>query len=102
MDASQGDTDKTTFDFSYPPPIKHLEKLKIPVLVTYGTKDESAPFNDFLRVEAIRQGKRNFTFKAYIGTDHNFYPLTEDNKPNFDIYNWNKVAGDWLEWLNEN
>ncbi|MCL2289619.1 MAG: dienelactone hydrolase family protein [Bacteroidetes bacterium] len=102
MDNSHGDTDKTTFDFSYPPPIKHLEKLKIPVLITYGTKDESAPFNDFLHVETIRQGKKNFTFKAYIGTDHNFYPLTEDNKPNFDIYNWGKVADDWLEWLNEN
>jgi len=58
---------------SYPPSIKHLEKLKIPVLVTFGTKDAVAPFNDFLQVEAIRQGKRNFTFKAYVGTDHIFF-----------------------------
>jgi dienelactone hydrolase len=102
MDALQGDTYKTTFDFSYPPPIKHLEQLKIPVLVTFGTEDESAPFNDYLQAETIRQGKRNFTFKAYIGTEHNFYPLTEDGKPNFAINNWNKVANDWLNWLNDN
>lgn len=99
MDASQGDTDKATYEFSYPM-IKYLEKLKIPVLVSYGTKDASALFNDFLQVEIIRQGKRNFTFKAYVGTEHNFFPLTEDNKPNYDIFNWDKVAGDWLKWLN--
>ena len=95
----QGDTYKNLFEFSYPPPIRHLEKLKIPVLVSYGTKDVGAPFNDFLHVEMIRQKKRNFTFKAYIGTEHNYFPLTEDNQPNYDIYNWNKVAYDWLEWL---
>jgi dienelactone hydrolase len=98
MDASQGDTDRATYEFSHPP-IKYLERLKIPVLVTYGTKDESAPFNDFLHVETIRQGKINFTFKAYVGTDHNFFPLTADNKPNYDIFNWDKVADDWLKWL---
>jgi len=98
MDASQGDTDRATYEFSYPM-IKYLEKLKIPVLVTYGTKDECAPFNDFLHVETIRHGKRNFTFKAYVGTEHNFFPLTADNKPNYDIFNWDKVADDWLKWL---
>jgi dienelactone hydrolase len=101
MDALQGDTDRATYEFSYPM-IKYLEKLKIPVLLTYGTKDESAPFNDFLHVETIRQEKRNFTFKAYVGTEHNFFPLTEENKPNYNIFNWNKVASDWLKWLNEN
>lgn len=101
MDASHGDTDKATFEFSYPS-IKHLEKLKIPVLVSYGTKDWSAPFNDFLRVDIIRQGKINFTFKAYVGTEHNYYPTTENNKPNYDIHNWDKVVYDWLEWLSEN
>ena len=101
MDASQGDTDKATFEFSYPP-IKYLEKLKIPTLISYGTKDWSASFNDFMRVETIRQEKNNFTYKAYIGTEHNFFPLKEDNKPNYDIYNWDKVANDWLKWLDEN
>jgi dienelactone hydrolase len=80
--------------------ITYLEKLKIPVLVTYGTKDWSSPYNDFLRVDVIRQNKNNFTFKAYIGTEHNFFPLTDDNKPNYDIFNWDKVANEWLKWLN--
>jgi len=98
MDDSKGDTHRATFEFSQPP-IKYLEKLKIPVLVSYGTKDWSAPFNDFMRVDFIRQEKKNFTFHPYVGTEHNFFPLTKDNKPNYDIFNWDKVANDWLKWL---
>lgn len=101
IDDSRGDTYKATFEFSQPP-IKYLEKLKIPVLVSYGTKDWSAPFNDFMRVDFIRQEKINFTFQPYVGTEHNFFPLTADNKPNYDIFNWDKVANDWLKWLNDN
>jgi dienelactone hydrolase len=98
MDDSQGDTHRATFEFSKPP-IKYLEKLSIPVLVSYGTKDWSAPFNDYMRVDFIRQGKNNFTFQPYVGTEHNFFPLTNDNKPNYDIFNWDNVANDWLKWL---
>ena len=101
MDASHGDTHKATFEFSQPP-IEYLQKLKIPVLVSYGTKDWSAPFNDFMRVDFIRQGKKNITFQSYVGTEHNFFPLTEGNQPNYDIFNWDKVANDWLKWTNEN
>jgi dienelactone hydrolase len=80
--------------------LNYLEKLKIPVLVTYGTKDWGLPYNDFLRVDLIRRHKNNFTFKAYIGTEHNFFPLKADGQPNYDIFNWDKVASDWLKWLN--
>lgn len=98
MDDTNGDTFKATYDFSIPP-IEYLEKLTIPVLVSYGTKDWSAPYNDYLRVEMIRQKKRNFTYKAYIGLEHNFFPLTTTGQPNFDIFNWDDVANDWGKWL---
>jgi hypothetical protein len=100
MDATYGDTNKATYEFSAPP-IEYLEKLKIPVLVCYGTKDWCAPFVDFMRVDFIRKGKSNFQFNPYIGMEHNFFPLTKENKPNYDIFNWDKVANDWLKWLNE-
>ena len=51
-----------------------LLSLEIPVLVTYGTKDKNSLLNDYLRIEAIKQGKDNFTFKEYLGTEHNYYP----------------------------
>jgi dienelactone hydrolase len=101
MNSSQGDTYRATYEFSNPPQ-DYLEQLNIPILVCYGTKDWSAPFNDYLRVDVIRKGKENFTFKAYIGTDHNYFPILPDGKPNFEIFNWDKVANDWQKWLKMN
>lgn len=100
MDDSSGDTNKATYEFSIPP-IEYLQKLKIPVLVCYGTKDWCAPFVDFMRVDFIRKGKKNVQFNPYIGMEHNFFPLTKENKPNYDQFNWDKVANDWLNWLNK-
>ncbi len=95
-----GDTYKATYDFSIPP-INYLQKLTIPVLISYGTKDWSAPYNDFLRVEMLRQHKKNFTYNAYIGLDHNFFPITKEGQPNYDIFNWDKVANDWRKWARQ-
>ncbi len=97
-DDGQGDSYRATFEFSIPP-IRYLEKLKIPVLVTFGTKDYSAPANDYLQADCILKNLKNFQFNAYIGTEHNFFPLNADNSVNYDIYNWDKVATDWMTWL---
>lgn len=99
---STGDTYKGQYQFSNPPPIEILLKLNIPVLVTYGTKDFGAiSQNDYLRVATISKQKVNFTFKDYVGLDHNFFPLLQNNKPDYDIFNWDKVAEDWRIWLME-
>lgn len=100
-DNSTGDTFKGQYQFSAPPPIEMLLKLNIPVLVTYGTKDFGAfAQNDYLRgVATISNKKKNFTFKDYVGLDHNFFPLLQNDKPNYDIFNWDKVAEDWRRWL---
>ena len=100
MDASYGDTYKATFQFSIPP-ITYMDKLKIPVLITYGTKDSGCPFNDYFRAEMLRQKKKNFTFIAYIGLEHNFFPLKANGEINFDVFNWDKVADDWRSWLKQ-
>jgi dienelactone hydrolase len=98
MDASNGDTNKATYEFSIPP-MNYLEKLKIPVLITYGTKDYSCPFNDYFRAQMIKQKRANFTFRAYVGVEHNFFPLKANGETNFDVFNWDKVADDWRNWL---
>lgn len=100
INEEDGDTNKTTFDFSIPP-INYLEKLTIPVLISYGTKDESCPFNDFMRIKFIKENKNNFTFQAYVGLEHNYFPLKSNGEINYDIFNWDKVLNDWLKWLNE-
>ncbi|MBW3518613.1 alpha/beta hydrolase [Flavobacterium sp. NKUCC04_CG] len=96
-----GDTYRATYEFSEPS-INHLQQLKIPVLVTYGTKDWSASANDYLRVEIIRQGKKNFSFIPVIGTEHNFFPVDQNNIPNYQVKNWGKVVRDWEIWLAAN
>lgn len=97
---SSGDTYKATYDFSIPP-IRYLLKLKIPVLVSYGTKDAGSPFNDYLRVETIRQNKRNFNYKAYIGTEHNYFPVKKNGDTDYETFNWDRVVGDWKKWLSK-
>ena len=98
LDGSGGDTPKATYQFSLPP-LHNLEKLEIPVLVTYGTKDITAIFNDYLRVETLRQQKKNFSFYPFSGLDHNYFGLTPSGAVDFNNYNWDKVAEQWLEWL---
>jgi esterase/lipase len=98
MDDSEGDTYKATYGFSIPP-IEYLKNLQIPILVCYGTKDINAPFNDYLQVEMIRQKRNNFTFKAYVGLDHNYFGFKPNGEINYDDFNWDKVALDWYNWL---
>jgi hypothetical protein len=94
------DTFKATYSFSLPQR-DHLLELKIPVLVTYGTHDWDVSFNDLFQIEAIREHKRNITFRSYVGLEHNYFPKNSNGFVNEEIYNWDKVAEDWLEWLNQ-
>lgn len=96
-----GDTYKATYSFSLPQR-DNLMDLKIPVLVTYGTKDWGVSFNDLFQIEAIRERKRNITFRSYMGLEHNYFPKNKDGIVNEEIYNWDKISEDWMNWLNEN
>ncbi|WP_221392949.1 S9 family peptidase [Dyadobacter sp. NIV53] len=96
--AGLGDSNKATYQFSIPP-WDYLKKLSIPVLIGYGTNDYCSPYNDFFRVETIREKKENFTFHAYIGLDHNFFLVDKNGNINYEIYNWDKVGGDMYRWL---
>ncbi|MCF0060223.1 hypothetical protein MUK70_13325 [Dyadobacter chenwenxiniae] len=96
--AGSGDSNRTTYQFSIPP-LDYLNKLSIPVLIGYGTSDYCSPYNDFFRVETIRQKKDNFTFYTYIGLDHNFFHVDKNGNTNYEMYNWDKVGADVYRWL---
>ena len=95
------DTYKATYDFSQPSEI-HLKKLKIPVFITYGTKDWNAPYNDLLQIESIQLGLKNIVFKPYFDVEHNYFPVNENREPNYEVYNWENVGKDWKNWLYKN
>ncbi len=49
-----------------------LKQLKIPVLISYGTKDESSPYQDMFRIETIKDSIEHITFYDYVGLGHNY------------------------------
>lgn len=75
-----------------------LLKIKIPVLVTYGTKDQNGIFNDYLQVLAIQNHKANYSFTSYFDCDHNFFPV-KNGVADHEVDNWTMVAYDWMKWL---
>ena len=96
-----GDTPKNLYQFSKPiAPL--LVKLKIPVLISFGTKDWNAPYNDLFYSETIRKNITSITFKPYIDLEHNYFPTNEKLEPNYEIYNWENVGKDWSIWLQKN
>jgi dienelactone hydrolase len=101
LEYNGGDTFKATYDFSQPSAI-YLKKLKIPVFITYGTKDWNAPYNDLLQIESIQFNLKNLTFKPYFDVEHNFFLVNENREPNYEVYNWENVGKDWKIWLDKN
>jgi len=98
LNDEHGDTYKSVYDFSYPA-INYLRKVKIPVLVSWGTIDYCTPFIDFMQVEFIRDQRKNFTFQSYVQRDHNFFGVTPEGKTNYEDFGWDIVELDWLSWL---
>lgn len=85
------------------PAFDHFQKIKVPVLVTYGTKDNCAPYNDYMRIAMIREKKTNFTFKDYPGLEHNYFKLDAKGQGIPDRgQGWNQTAKDWKAWLDKN
>lgn len=105
INSQTGYSYKTMYSFSLPQK-DNLMNLEIPVLISYGTKDWSAPFNDLFQMEAIREKKKNILFNSYLNLEHNYFPHetlgAKNGTANHEIYNWDKIAEDWLQWLQKN
>lgn len=79
-------------------PLDDLLHSKIPVFVGYGTRDRSALLNDYLRLEALRRHKTNFSFHAYSDVEHNFFGFT-NGQIDYKKGQWDGVARDFLLWM---
>ncbi len=76
-----------------------LISLKIPVLVTYGTRDANNLLNEYLRIKTIEYQLENYSFIPYSGKEHNYFDLKEDGEVDYETYNWPTVGKDWMNWL---
>ncbi len=94
-----GDSNLTTASFSeVQSPLQDFLHTKIPVFIGYGTRDDAALTNDYLRLELARAGKTNFTFRAYPGLEHNFFGFTR-GEVDQEKWNWDRVARDFFAWM---
>ena len=96
-DCTPGDSNKNIYSHGQSQ-LPFLMKVKGPIFVGYGTRDAGAGANDYLRLEAIRQHKTNFTFRAYLGREHNFFRLKANGQPNYDEDYWAVVGQEFLRW----
>jgi len=95
-DCTPGDSYQNLYSFGQSD-LPFLFKSRVPIFIGYGTRDAGAVANDYLRLEAIRLHKNNFTFRPYVGREHNFFSF-KDEKVNRDDWYWEKVGDDFLRW----
>lgn len=79
-------------------PLDDFKHSRIPVFVGYGTRDRSALLEDYMRLEMIRAGKTNLTFRAYPELEHNFFGFT-NGQIDHKKWNWDRVAHDFFSWM---
>jgi len=96
MDCTPGDHNRATYQFSAAP-MAELLRARVPLFIGYGGRDKAVVANDYLRLEALRLGKINLTFRDYPGREHNFFGL-KDGRVNYDDFYWDRVGEDFLAW----
>jgi hypothetical protein len=95
-DCTPGDHNRTTMSFSAAP-LAPLLRARVPVFIGYGTLDRAVVATDYLRLEALRLQKTNFTFRDYPGREHNFFGF-KNGQINYEDFYWDKVGADFLRW----
>lgn len=84
------------------PPIYNLLKIKKPLFVAVGGKDESVPIESSLLIpiEFIRHKKDNLTFKIYPEYNHSFAipPKSENDEWSWE---WMNVFEDFMKWVEQ-
>lgn len=92
------DSPRTTISFSEPV-LNDLINLQIPIFIGFGTSDITSSYCDILPIDLIREGKKNYQFKPYLGLDHNFFEIGENGKPIYEKAHWKDVMSDLVIWL---
>ncbi len=81
-------------------PMENLVKLNIPIFMTAGSQDINSPIYgvEYVRLDFLRRGKQNLTFKTYP-TDHFFSEhYIDDGKPALRSYK-KQMLLDFMSWI---
>lgn len=97
-----GHTYKRWASFTETDPYKYLLELEIPIYMANGSLDENSVLSaDYIKLEFIKNGKDNLTYKTYPNCDHQFNEIIIENGhfveaiPKLDTVM--KSAFEWLE-----
>jgi len=97
-----GETYYKWSSFTTKNPLDHMLSLDIPILYLAGGMDAHTIINmDFARLEFMRAGKTNLTYKVYPGYDHYFQETIEDNGQLSRIDHIDEVHDDAMRWVSD-
>jgi pimeloyl-ACP methyl ester carboxylesterase len=85
--------------FNYPSAWRDLVKVKVPVLVLYGDRDDASLDNDLLPFLFAEVRQQNVKVQVYPGREHNFFETLEDGTPDYSLPGWDLVMTDVCRWL---
>lgn len=92
-----GDTYLRWSSFCSDSQLEDMTKLDIPILMITAGKDTNAPILglDYVKLEFLRLGKTNLTYKVFPNCDHYFYDVVE-NKDRLD-----EVVDEIIKWFEQ-
>lgn len=99
-----GETYYKWSSFTLNSPIDNMLKLNIPILYVAGGEDRHSILNmDYAKLEFLRKGKDNLTYKVYPNCEH-FFMETKTNESGKKewVDHLDEVNGFALNWVTEN
>lgn len=100
-----GETYLKWSSFSKTTPLENMLKLKIPILYIAGGKDNNQTIldMDYAKLEFLRKGKKNLTYKVYPNCNHYFQEsITMDDGKNIKADKIDEVHQFAIEWTKTN
>jgi hypothetical protein len=85
-------------------PLDHLSKLNIPILLLNGTADRNAPVldADYVKLEFLRLGKSNLTYRVLPGVDHSLYEVVVENGKEMGVSHRKEALNMIVDWIDSN
>ncbi|GGD31488.1 hypothetical protein [Flavobacterium orientale] len=99
-----GETYYKWSSFTLNSPIENMLQLDIPILYVAGGNDHHSILNmDYAKLEFLRKGKANLTYKVFPNCDHFFMETKTDTSGKKEwIDHLNEVNNFALEWVTKN
>ncbi len=100
-----GETYYKWSSFTVTSPIENMLKLNIPILYVAGGADNNQNIinMDYARLEFLRKGKTNLTYKVFSNIDHYFLETKMDSSGKLEwIDHLDEVNQFTINWINQN